>query len=450
MYCDELAKLSKEELIALVLAQGAQIAELTRRIAELEPKLGGPPKTPDNSSTPPSQGRKPNRAERRAAQKRKGRPGVFRALAPNPDRIIASVAERCPHCDHALTAADQAGFHAYDHIELPPIRPVITRIHRHRGVCPSCLRGFSAPPPAGMPPGSPFGPDLMALIVHLHVTQAIGFERLVRLMDEVFGIRISEGAIANMLARAETPLTAAAETTAAEIRGSKVVASDETSARVEGKTWWQWVLLSSTAVHHLIADSRGAAVLTNFLGQTKPDVWVADRYAAQAGHGSERQLCLAHLLRDAQYAIDAGDIGFAPGFHKLLRRATAIGQRRPELKDTTLAQYRADLDRRLDRLLALSPTAEAGRKLARAIRQCRGDLFVFITRRDVPATNNDCERALRPSVIFRKVTGGFRSKWGARTYADALSVIATGRLHGRSALQALRDALAGRPILIPP
>jgi len=139
----------------------------------------------------------------------------------------------------------------------------------------------------------------------------------------------------------------------------------------------------------------------------------------------------------------------APGDISILRRH-AIGQRRPEPKDTTLAQYRADLDRRLDRLLAISPTAEAGRKLARAIRRCRRDLFVFITRREVPATNNDCERALRPSVIFRKVTGGFRSQWGARIYADALSVIATGRLHDRSALQALRDALAGRPILIPP
>src|SRR5207244_10856949 len=119
-------------------------------------------------------------------------------------------------------------------------------------------------------------------------------------------------------------------------------------------------------------------------------------------------------------------------------------------KATTPIPYRADLDRRLDRLLAVSPTAEAGRKLARAIRRCRGDLFVFITRRDVPATNNDCERALRPSVIFRKVTGGFRSQWGARTYADALSVIATGRLHSRSALHALRDALPRPPILLPP
>src|SRR5271169_4770152 len=391
MYRDVLANLSPEQLIELVLAQTAQIEaqsarieELTQRVAELEAKLGQPPKTPDNSSLPPSQARKPSRAERRAAKKRKGRPGVSRALAPSPDRIVESVAERCPHCNHALAAADQPGFHAYDHIELPPLRPVITRIHRHRGVCPSCRRGFSAPAPPGMAPGSPFGPDLTALILHLHVTQAIGFERLVRLLDEVFGTRISEGAIANMLARAETPLTAAAETIAAEVRRSKVVASDETSARVEGKNWWQWVLLSSTAVHHLIAESRGAAVLTDFLGDTKPEVWVADRYAAQAGHGDERQLCLAHLLRDAQYAIDAGDTGFAPGFYKLLQRAVAIGHRRPDLKDTTLAQYRADLDRRLDRLLAVSPTTTAGRQLARGIRKCRGDLFVFVTHRDVP------------------------------------------------------------------
>jgi len=288
---------------AQIEAQSARIEELTQRVAELEAKLGQPTKTPVNSSLPPSQARKPSRAERRAAKQRKGRPGVSRALAPSPDRIVESVAERCPHCNHALAAADQPGFHAYDHIELPPLRPVITRIHRHRGVCPSCRRGFSARAPPGMAPGSPFGPDLTALILHLHVTQAIGFERLVRLLDEVFGTRISEGAIANMLARAETPLTMAAETTAAEVRRSKVVASDETSVRVEGKNWWQWVLLSSTAVHHLIANSRGAAVLTDFLGDTKADVWVADRSTARYLLIATSKVCATTSLLESLHAI---------------------------------------------------------------------------------------------------------------------------------------------------
>jgi transposase len=450
---DALERLGKDDVIALVLAQAVQIealtaeaAVLTKRVADLEAKLGQPPKTPDNSSLPPSQGRKPNRAERRAAEKRKGRPGSFRALAATPDRIVEARADACPHCSHALGAADQPEFHAYDHVDLPPIRPVITRVHRHRGTCPCCRRSFSASAPAGLAPGSPFGPGLCALMLHLHVTQAIGFERLAQLMDEVFGLTISEGAIANTLARAEAPLAAAAEQIGEQVRNAKVVASDETSARVEGKNWWQWVLLSSTAVYHVIAETRAAKVVTDFLDGATPEVWVADRYAGQAGHGMARQICLAHLLRDAQYAVDEGDTGFAPGFKRLLQRACAIGRRRDALKDSTLAQYGADLDRRLDQLLAATPTAIAGQKLARAIRKCRGDLFRFVTRRDVPATNNGCERALRPSVIFRKVTGSFRSQWGPRLYAAAASVIATGRRNGKSALQAIRDALAGLPV----
>lgn len=447
---ETLSQFSKDDLIALILAQAdviarqaAQIATLLRRVEELEAKLGKPPKTPDNSSVPPSQGQKPNRAERRAAKK-KGHPGITRALAEQPDRIVETLAETCPNCDHALTPDDQPEFHAYDHIELPPSKPVVTRIHRHRGTCPCCRRGFSAPAPEGMAPGSPFGPGIAALILHLHVTQAISFERLVRLMDEVFGVTISEGAIANILERAKAPMIVAAEKIADEVRASKVVASDETSARVNGKTWWQWVLMSSTAIYHLITDSRGAKVVTGFLNGAVPEVWVADRYGGQNGHGTDRQVCLAHLLRDSQYAIDNGDIGFAPGFKALLLRAISIGRRREDLKDSSLAQYRADLERRLTKLLATPTTSQAGQKFARAIRKCRNDLFLFVIRRDVPYTNNGCERALRPSVIFRKVTGCFRSLWGASLYAATASVIATGKLNGKSALQAIRDVIIGR------
>jgi transposase len=123
--------------------QAAQIEALMKRVEDLEAKLGKPPKTPDNSSMPPSQGQKRNRAERRAAKTRKGHPGVFRALSENPDRVVETRAESCPHCEHALSAADQPEFHAYDHIEVPPIKPVVTRIHRHRSTCP-CCRGGSA------------------------------------------------------------------------------------------------------------------------------------------------------------------------------------------------------------------------------------------------------------------------------------------------------------------
>jgi len=129
----------------------------------------------------------------------------------------------------------------------------------------------------------------------------------------------------------------------------------------------------------------------------------------------------------------------------LLLRAIAIGRRRDTLRDTTLAQYRADLDRRLDRVLALPRRGEAAEKLRRRIARDRAHLFVFITDRAVPATNNVSERALRPSVIFRKVTNGFRSEWDAQTYAAFRSVVSTAKANCRSVLDDLRAALAAEP-----
>jgi transposase len=436
-------------------AQAAQIGALTARIAELEARLGAPRKTPGNSSLPPSKGRKPNRPERPKTPRR-GRPGVTRALAAHPDRTVEATLDACPCCGHALGLADQPDVHAYDHVDLPPISPVVTRINRHRGACPCCRKRVAAPAPEGFEPGSPFGSGLCALIIHLHVTQAIGFERLVCLLSEVFGLTLSQGAVANILARAEAPLLAAVAPIAAAVRGSPVVGSDETSARVKGKTWWQWVLLGSTAICHVIADTRAASVVTTFMDGAQPEVWIADRYGGQLGHGAARQMCLAHLLRDATYASEVAetrsvcrwDGRFAPGFRLLLLRAMAIGKRRAALKDSTLAQYHAGLERQLDRLLSgPMPERPAARRLFRAMRRDRDDLFRFVARRDVPYTNNACERALRPSVIFRKVTGGFRAEWGARVYAAAVSIIATGRLHGLTAFRALRAALAGEAVM---
>src|SRR5208283_681377 len=85
-----LDSLDRETLIRLVLAQAETIAALTKqcetllaRVAELEAKLGLPPKTPDNSSTPPSKGQKPS-APAKDNGKRKSHAGAHRPLHPSP------------------------------------------------------------------------------------------------------------------------------------------------------------------------------------------------------------------------------------------------------------------------------------------------------------------------------------------------------------------------------
>ncbi len=128
----------------------------------------------------------------------------------------------------------------------------------------------------------------------------------------------------------------------------------------------------------------------------------------------------------------------------MILRAIAIGRRRPDLKDSTLRQYLYDLERRLDEVMAITPGHAEAQKLRQTTAACRAHLFVFVTDRDVPPTNNVSERALRPSVIFRKVTNGFRSQWGSEVYAAVRSVISTGHLNGMTALQAIRATLDGQ------
>ena len=435
-------------LLAQLAAAHERIAVQDVRIAALEARLDEltrPPKTPDNSSKPPSRGQKEDRpASASDRPPRKSRPGVGRSLHPRPDRVIDARLTACPKCEAAFPDASQTPQQVYERIELPPVRPDVTQVRLFGGRCTCCGERVTAEAPPGLEQGSPFGQSIAAMVVYLHYAHAIGMERLVTLMDELFGLSISEGAISNILARSRAPLLDAAAAIEAVVLTSPVVCSDETSVRVKGKNWWEWVFIGTMAVLHVIQPSRGKAVVTALFGAIRPEVWVSDMLGSQRGHGVLWQVCQAHLLRDAKYAIECGDTAFSAPFRQLLLRAIAIGRRREMLKDTTLKQYLYDLDRRLDRIMAAVPIGEPGRKLRKRMLANRAHLFVFVTNRNVPYTNNISERHLRPSVIFRKVTNGFRCEWGAETYAAFRSVVSTAKANHASVLDTVRFVLSAK------
>lgn len=447
----------KDALIAALLARveelSAQVAELAGRVRALESEnaalraqLKLPPKTPANSSTPPSQGHKP-KGEAGSRPKSKAHLGAHRALHPNPTRHAEVRAQRCPHCRTDVSGIAQVAVQAYDRIEIPELAPDVTRVTLHGGVCPCCARKFRAAPPAGLEPGSPFGPNLRAFVLYLRFAHAISFERLARLLSDLLGLAISEGALVNMLAHSRAAFAEQASLIRAKLLSSTILQSDETSVRVGKQTWWTWVFHHDDSASFLIHPNRSRVVVEEFLGDVRPDFWVSDRLASQMGWAKKgHQVCLAHLLRDVQYAIDAGDDVFAPPLARLLQEACAVGRRRHRLADATLRTYAAKLDRKLDALLRLTPRGNEGGKLLRMIKKFRQHLFVFATNRDLPPTNNGSEQAIRPCVVFRKVTNCFRSAWGAKLYADIRSVLETARRRTIDPLRAIRLTLDRLPL----
>src|SRR5271170_6956835 len=435
----------KDAMIAALLARietlTAANARLVARIAELESKLDQPPKTPDNSSVPPSKGQKASESSK-PKPKSKPHAGSHRALHPHPTRRHPVFACRCQGCGTDVRGVLQSACQTYDRIEIPKIEPDVTQVSLYGGVCPGCAKRFKAEPPEGLEPGSPFGPNLRAFVIYLRSVQNIPLARLSDVLKDLFGLDISEGALVNILGDSREPFAAQTSLIKARLLAGTALASDETGLRVGKANWWLWVFHHGDSAVFVADAHRSKAVVEAFLGEWRPDYWISDRLASQMGWAKrEHQVCLAHLIRDVQYAIDAGDAVFAPGMKGLLKRACAIGRRRDALAESTLKTYEADLNRRLDRLMRLNPTDKAGRQIQIIIRKVRRHLFVFVTNRDLEATNNGSDRALRPSAVYRKITNGFRSEWAAKLYADIRSVVETARRRSIRAIDAIRLTL---------
>ena len=444
-----------EDRDATIMRLGARIevfvadnAKLTTRVAELEAKFGGPHKGPGNSSVPPSQGHKPSGT---GGLKPKGKPhrGAHRGLHPDPTRKLVVPATTCG-CGADVSGVAQRAQQTYDCVEIPKILPDVTQVTLQGGLCPCCGKRFKAAAPEGLQSGSPFGPNLCALVIYLRTVQAIPLERLRHVVFDVVGLEISEGAIVNILKASQGAFAAQTARFKQDLMSGTVIASDETGMRVGKKNRWLWVFHHDLTAVFLGNQSRAKTVVQSFLGDWRPDYWVSDRYGGQIGWAvKDQQYCLAHLIRDVQYAMDKGDTVLAPRLRRLLSNACAIGRRRGKLSDATLKAYERKLDQRLDKIMALKPGIPAAVALHKVFRKIRARLFVFVTNRAVSPTNNGSERAVRPCTVYRKVTNGFRAEWAAELYADVRTAVETGRRRSVRAIDAIRLTLAGQPIPLP-
>jgi transposase len=461
-----LDRLSREELLDLLVEQGEAIgrqqeelaereAAIERRdekIRELEEELSQlrrPVKTPDNSSVPPSRGQKANRAERRGrkAGPKRGHVGVSRVRS-EPDVVVECRPRACDGCGEPLPETGGRRVGRSQVTELPSFAPVVIEGWQYALTCAHCGVQTLGTYPQGLEPRRTFGPGIEALLSYLHERHHVGYERLVEVCRDVFGLAISQGGVENALRRLVERARPTYAAIREQVRGSPVINSDETGARVAGKTEWQWTFQTPEASYHVIAPSRGGEVIEAFLAGVEPEVWGSDLYAPQIlTPAAQHQICHSHQARDLTFASEA-DTGdervWALDLRHVFGRAIRLHHERTQVTPETFARRRTLIEHATDRLVFdayVAPKTEAAR-LQQRYRTHRDSLYVFLQRDDVEPTNNSSERDLRPSVIHRKVIGAFRSDWGAEASAIRSSILATARKQGQNLLDAFL-AIAG-------
>ena len=421
----DLQRLSKEQLIELVL------------------RLQRPDKDSRTSSKPPSTDKKETRENSKPGGAKPGHEPHNRGLADNPDEVRDHTPKACGRCGGLFGLdAERELIGEYDEIEIPPVNPYVIRHRRFACRCAGCGVMAKAPAPA-VATTTPFGPRIHALAIYLKGFQALSYERLRGLFGDAFGLSVSEGALMNMFIRTRARFEIEAEKAKAILRAAKVVASDETGVRIEGTNSYHWVFHCKDAVVHRPDYSRAARVAEETMAGHVPAVWISDRYSAQQKHGERHQTCLAHLARDTAFAFEHGSDDLPFRFKLWLGKAFDLAQNLADCATPTLARKKHELEKQLESLLAAPSACDLAQELQAKIGRARDQLLTFCHYPgEVDPTNNGSERKLRPCVIQRKVTNGYRAMWAAEAEADVRTAVDTARLKGANPFDVILATLA--------
>jgi transposase len=421
----DLQRLSKEELIDLVL------------------RLQHPEKTSRTSSKPPSTDKKEKRENSRPGGAKPGHEAHTRKLSDSPDEFRDHVPTHCERCGGAIgpdAAMDLIG--EYDEIDIPPVKPHVIRHRRFACSCGQCGALVKGPAPA-VSSGTPFGPRIHALAIYFKGFQAVSYERLRGVFRDVLGLGVSEGALMNMFIRSHAAFKVEAGKALAILRQARVVASDETGVRIEGTNSWHWVFHCKDAVVHQPDYSRAGRVVDEVMGGHVPEVWIADRYNAQQNRGRRHQTCLAHLARDTAFAFEHGSDDLPFRFKLWFARAFDLARGITDCAASTRAGKKRMLEKQLADILSTATACALASQLQAKIARARDQLLTFCDYPgEVEATNNGSERKLRPCVIQRKVTNGYRAMWAAQAEADVRTTVDTARLKGANPFQTILNTLA--------
>ncbi len=434
----------------------AENVALRAENAELKRRLN---MNSSNSSKPPSTDglKKPSRpkGERTrgpsTSKGRKGHQGKTRTDFGPPDRVEPVVPETCPDCQRHLTGPGEL-FDRQQVAELV-LKPFeVTEYQYYRITC-ACGKTVEPPPPPNILPGFCLGPRLTGFIGVLGQYANVTQNKMVTLFQEVFNLPICEGTINNANRLWMSPaLAAPVEELKESLPRLAHVHGDETGWRVDGIRHWAWILATASITFVFIAASRGAEVLKSLLGDAFTGLISCDfynAYRAKNGVGGERTFCWAHLDREAKAVIENGS-GETAEFGRALRylinwgyihwRGLMRGRIDKEvyqrLGERLKVVMKALLDEYDGKLEGKKPIA-----LRNRLAENLDGYFNWYRFPGVPPDNSLAERAARPSVVKRKVSGGNRSQWGAQFTAYMQTVIGTCRKQGRPILDTLEACL---------
>jgi len=397
---------------------------LKGRIKELEAKLA----MYENAHTPPSlkRGGKRKKDQNKDGGKKpgqkKGHKGVTRPPA-KPDRHVDVTKDQCPDCGTEL--GDPFSVEKRVIEEIPEPQPVIVteyNIAHYTG--PHCQKEVVATDPS-CPKEGIFGNNTIVQAALLKYEDRLPHRKIQNALIRQYGLNISPATILDLTRRAADAVQLEYGMILERVRNALILHVDETSIKVQGKTYWIWAFTTPAETFVVIRNSRGTKVLIEVLTRRFKGMIVCDGWKPYAKFTNRIQRCWAHLLRELKELSEK--IAEAVPLHRALKRLhdklidALESDPPPETREKLLHNAEATLNRWLKRGYG----SEKVEKLIGKIENGFDYWFTFVTHPGVESTNNRAERALREHVVQRKIVGTLRNRKGTSIHERIMTVLAT-------------------------
>ncbi len=449
----EQSKPTYEELEARVSQLEGLVPQLVARIGDLEKenedlraRLSGG----DGSSPSVPDWVKPNRKERRAAERKKRKKSFVRRRE-TPTRVVEHAHSKCPDCGRALTGGTVKRLRQVIDIPIVPVDVVEHRfIARRCGYC-----GKSHVPKvdlSGQVVGKHrVGVNLMSLISYLSTVGRMTKRTIQGLLKALYGLQLSVGEISEILHTVADCGKKEKERLLSLVRGSPYINADETGWREDGLNGYIWTFSTKNVRYFIYRRSRSGEIPKETIGGDYEGVVVTDCYAGYNPVVADRQICWAHLARDLhklkeRNADDTGVIAWADAVKGVYDRAKEFRSKKAEVRKWKRVLFEEEVEALSGPYVGSDAPQQT---LAKRFIDRLHELFMFVEYPEVPSDNNGAERALRPCVIARKVCGGTRSEKGSETKMTLMSLFGTWHVRGLDMLESCRQLLAGKSVLFP-
>lgn len=356
-----------------------------------------------------------------------------RAMPEVIDEYRTAELNQCPFCDHKLSEQVDSyerileDIPDYEQLKAKTIQYTISRYY-----CKHCKKIISAKP-KDVILKSRLGINTLLYVLHSKYRMRLSHDLIRENLENQFNLKVSDGQITNLLEKGSMAFQNKWQKIIETIKHSKSSNDDETSWRIGNEKAWLWTFVANKAVRYTIAENRGKGNAEQALGKDYQGTVICDFYSAY-NQFKKKQRCWVHLLRKArELCQDKSTEQRLSIKNKLSRIYKEILLFRlkegstQQIRNTKSEQIKSQLEN-LQTICRIKSGNENDENLQKLLNLCKkfsGELVTCVSDFNVSPENNAAERAIRPAVLMRRISGGSRSKKGAKIHETNLSVIET-------------------------